>query len=267
MRLAISKLAELGVSENEAKAYIALLKENPLTAYEIAKNSAVPTSKIYEVIRKLENREMVQAIHGERLKMFVPLSLDEFIYHYKSKIDIGLNMVKDELKEVKGGMDTSYTWHVREYDRLILKAERMLKTADKTVLLSVWPPEMLLLQQELNNAVERGVKVAVIHYGTAHLKIGKVYQHPIEDTIFEKRDVRGFALIVDSKEAFTGSLAGRKTEAIWSMNEGFVMMAEDYLRHDIYFIKTARRFAPLLQNTFGQRYQKLVDVYSDDELS
>jgi len=266
MRLAIAKLAELGLSANEAKAYIALLKENPLTAYEIAKNSAVPSSKIYEVIRKLENREMVQAIHGERLKMFVPVSLDEFIHHYKSQVDIGLNTIQDELKDLKGGMDTSYTWHVREYDHLIFKAERMLKTAERTILLSTWPSEMSLLENALNNAVERGVYIAVLHYGASHIKIGQVYQHPIEDTIFEKRDVRGIALIVDSREALTGSVAGRKTEAIWSMNEGFVMMAEDYVRHDIYFIKTARRFAPLLQNKFGQRYEKLVDVYSDEEI-
>jgi len=266
MKLAIAKLAELGLSENEAKAYIALLKENPLTAYEIAKNSTVPSSKIYEVIKKLENREMVQVIHGERLKMFIPVSLEEFSHNYKSRIDTGLSTIKDELKNLKSGMDTSYTWHVREYDHLIVKAERMLKTAEKTILLSIWPSEISLLENELNNAVERGVDVAVIHYGAAHIKIGQVYQHPIEDTIFEKRDVRGIALVVDSKEALTGTVAGRKTEAIWSMNEGYVMMAEDYMRHDIYFIKTARRFAPLLQKKFGQRYEKLVDVYSDEEI-
>lgn len=266
MKLAMTKLVELGLSDNEAKAYIVLIKENPLTAYEIAKKSAVPSSKIYEVIRKLESREMVQAIHGERLKMYVPVSLDEFIHNFKSRIEIGLSTIRDELKDLKGGMDTSYTWHVREYDHLIIKAERMLKTAEKTVLLSIWPSEMSLLHNAVSNAVERGVDAAIIHYGAAHIKIGQVYQHPIEDTIFEKRDVRGIALIVDAKEALTGTVAGRKTDAIWSMNEGFVMMAEDYVRHDIYFIKTARRFAPLLQKKFGRRYEKLVDVYSDDEI-
>ena len=142
----------------------------------------------------------------------------------------------------------------------------MLKTADKTILLSVWPSEINLLFDALCQAEERGVSVAIIHYGATNLKVGQVYQHPIEDTIYDKRDVRGFALIVDSKEALTGRVSGMRTEAIWSMNEGFVMMAEDYVRHDIYFIKTARRFAPLFQEKFGLRYEKLVDVYSDKEI-
>ena len=43
MDTAISKLARLGFTNYEAKAYTALLKENPLTAYEIAKNSGIPS--------------------------------------------------------------------------------------------------------------------------------------------------------------------------------------------------------------------------------
>jgi len=78
---AVRKLTQLGLSEYEAKAYMALLRENPLTAYEIAKNSGIPTSKIYEVIRKLENRRTIQVIHGERSKVFVPLPPEEFVHN------------------------------------------------------------------------------------------------------------------------------------------------------------------------------------------
>ncbi len=266
MKVAISKLSALGLSEYEAKAYTALLKENPLTSYEIAKNATIPSSKVYEVIRKLESRQMMQAIHSKGPKMFMPIPLNEFIQNYRTLLDNNLDAIKDELKDIKLGMDTSYTWHIREYEDLILKTERMLKSAKSTILLSIWPPEMNVISNFLQDAEERGIKVAILHYGATTEKIGKIYQHPIEDTIYERREIRGFTLIVDSLEAMTGRVAGKKTEAIWSMNEGFVIMAEDYVRHDIYFNKTARRFAPLLQEKFGQRYEKLVDVYSDEEI-
>jgi sugar-specific transcriptional regulator TrmB len=265
VKLAISKLTQLGLSEYEAKAYTALLKERPLSAYEIAKNSSIPTSKVYEVVRKLEKRGMIQAIHGEGSKMFIPVSLDEFIQNFTAFVDSSLSVIRDELKDIKVGMDTSYTWHINDYESLILKAERMVNTAQHTILLSVWPPELSVLYNVLHHSEERGVKVAVLHYGTTSVKVGQVYHHPIEDTIYEKRGVRGFALVVDSLEAIIGRATGRKTEAIWSMNEGFVMTAEDYVRHDIFFNKIARRFAPLLQEKFGRRYEKLVDIYSDEE--
>jgi len=63
-----------------------------------------------------------------------------------------------------------------------------------------------------------------------------------------------------------GKSDGKKTEGIWSMNEGFVIMAEDYIRHDIYFMKLVERFDPLLREKFGEGYEKLRDVYRDEEI-
>lgn len=266
MKVAIDRLSKLGFSEYEAKAYIALLKEHPLTAYEIAKYSGIPTSKIYEVIRKLENKHTIQPIHGERSKMYVPLSPEEFIQGVRSETESNLQAVKDELKDIKTGMDISYTWHIKEYDGLIHKAKRMLDTARTSILLSIWPPEIKPLAEAIKNAEGRGVKIAVIHYGAANLKIKQLYIHPVEDTIYSEKGVRGLTMVVDSNEALNGMISGKKVEAIWSMNEGFLIMADGYIRHDIYQMKTMKRLNPLLKNMFGARYEKMRDVYTDENI-
>jgi sugar-specific transcriptional regulator TrmB len=269
MKGAISKLTRLGLTEYEAKAYTALLKENPASAYEIAKISGIPTSKIYEVFNKLETREMVQSIHGEsRRKLFIPISPDEFVDNFRSVLDENLEAVKSELKEIRTGVDTTYTWHIKEYDSLIIKARRMLKTARESVLLLIWANEMESLNYSIQNAEGRGVKIAVIHYGPTNMKIRQLYRHPVADTIYEQRNSRSFTLVADSKEVLTGRIEGKeRTQAVWSMNESLVMMSEDYLRHDIYFMKIASRFNPLLQERFGQRYEKLRDVFTDEEIN
>ena len=265
MESVVLKLAQLGLSEYEAKAYIALLKENPSSAYEIAKNSGIPSSKVYEVIKRLETRLMVQAIYGERTRMFIPKSLDEFAENFKAIVEGNLQSVKKELQDIKTGIiDTSYTWHIKDYDALILKAGRMLDTAEKTVLLSVWPQEIETLSKFLIDAESRGVKIVVVHYGPTNIRVGQLYRHPVEETIYSQKGIRGFILVADSKEALTGKISGKETEAIWSMNEGFVIMAEDYIRHDIYLMKIISRFAPVLKEKFGARYEKLLDIYKDE---
>jgi sugar-specific transcriptional regulator TrmB len=266
MNAAIDRMVRLGLSVYEAKAYTALLREHPLTAYEIAKNSGIPTSKIYEVMRKLESRHMIQSVHGEGSKIFIPASLDEFIQDFRSAVEDNLHAVNNELKDIKAGMDTSYTWHIKDYDGLMQKTLRMLKTAESNILMLVCPTEINALFEGLQRAGERGIKIAVIHYGATNMRIGQLYRHPVEDTMYADRGLRGFSLVVDSREALVGNISDRTIEAIWSMNHGFVLMAEDYMRHDIYFMKTVKRFGPLLQDTFGQRYEKLVDVYSDGEI-
>ena len=46
----IERLMDLGFSEYEARTYPALLAIQPATAYEIAREAGIPTSKIYQVI-------------------------------------------------------------------------------------------------------------------------------------------------------------------------------------------------------------------------
>ena len=57
MKSTIAHLAEIGLSEYEAKVYLSLLRESPSTAYEIARLSGVPTSKVYAVLGKLGREE------------------------------------------------------------------------------------------------------------------------------------------------------------------------------------------------------------------
>lgn len=265
MKAAVLKLTHLGLTEYEARAYTALLQENPASAYEIAKNSSIPTSKIYEVINKLESREMVQAIHGKsKRRLFIPVSPDEFVDNFRSAINENLEGVSSELKGIKTGADTSYTWHIKEYGNMLLRAKRMIDTAIESILLLLWVNEMGALYYSLKNAESRKVKIAVIHYGATNIKIDQLYRHPVADTIYEQRNSRGFTLVADSKEVLTGKVEGKeRTEAIWSRNEALVMMSEDYLRHDIYFMKLASRFNPLIQEKFGERHEMLRDVFTD----
>jgi hypothetical protein len=120
------------------------------------------------------------------------------------------------------------------------------------------------LLEPLQNAVQRGVKAAVIHYGATNVSIRQLYIHPIEDTIYAEKGVRGFTLVADSNEALNGKIIGAETEAIWSMNEGFVIMAENFIRHDIYQMKTIKRFDPLMRKIFGERYERLRDIFEDE---
>ena len=206
----------------------------------------------------------MQSIHGERSRGFVPVPPDEFINNYRSDMEESLDTLDSELSEIKAGIDTSYTWHIKEYNSLLLKARRMINTAESTLLVQVWPDEIRSLYETLKKAEARGVKIAILHYGATNLKVGQIYKHPVEGSIFSEKYSRGFAMVADSKEAILGKISDRNLDMIWSMNEGFVLMAEDYIRHDIYFIKTARRFAPLLKARFGENFEKLRDVYSDD---
>jgi HTH-type transcriptional regulator, sugar sensing transcriptional regulator len=263
----IAKMMRIGFSEYEAKAYLSLLARHPATAYEIAKASGVPTSKVYEVLGKLIDKGIASILATGKVRQYVPMEPDEYLERHKSVTASLIDTLKVDLLELKGGRDISYIWNITEYDYLMDKAERMIQNASGTIVLSLWAEELSLLEKDLGKAAKHGIKVAMVHFGASQSTIRQLYLHPIEDTIYQEKGGRGLVLIADSAEVLVGTVFNDgKVEGAWSSNRGFVTLAEDYVKHDVYIMKIVSRFEGQLIKRFGEGYARLRDIFTDEEM-
>ncbi|GBE00832.1 sugar-specific transcriptional regulator TrmB [bacterium BMS3Bbin06] len=262
----VDKLAEIGLTEYEAKAFIGLLEKSPVTAYELARASGIPTSKIYEVLVRLSEKGVVLSTGEDGTKRYVPIEPTELIQSYRSRMETTLSSLKEDLASVGKKADVSYIWNINDYEYLLDKAGRIILDARETILISGWAEELGRLESLLKESAGRRVRISMIHFGRPVVRTGQVFQHPIEDTIYAEKRGRGLAVVVDSREVLMGTVFESGTvEGAWSLNRGFVTMAEDYIKHDIYMMKIVRRFDRILKTTFGNRYEKLRDVFLDEE--
>lgn len=260
----IAHMREIGFSEYETRAYLALLGNNPATAYETARAAGIPTSKIYEVVAKLEERGVVSAIGGAGAKRYLPMSPAEFVESHRSRVESTLRTLHQELSEVGTEAEVSYIWNIGDYAYLMDKAGRIILDAAKTVLLSAWAVEARALEPFLMKAQKKKVRIAVVNFGLPIIETGRVYYHPIEDTLYAEKGGRGLVVVADGKEVLMGTIfADDRVEGAWSMNKGFVALAEDYIKHDVYIMKIVRRFDRMLLREFGERYAGLRDIFSD----
>lgn len=265
----IQQIIALGFSENEAKAYVHLLSVQPATAYELAQTSGIPSSKIYEILGRLAEKRVV-FVEGEgRTKKYVATPPDEFVESRRRFFDRTFDSLEAGLKSVTEKTDdVSFIWNIKEYDFLIDKAQRMIEGARRTILLSTWQEECAPLNAPLARAEADGVKIATVHFGATPETPGRIFEHPIEDTLFEEKGGRGFVLVVDEACAIVATITGeRHVEGAWSLNQGFITLAEDYIKHDIYIMKIVHRFDDLLLTTFGTRYHHLRDIFNDTDLA
>jgi sugar-specific transcriptional regulator TrmB len=266
MKGIIQKLSALGLSEYEAKVYLSLLREHPATAYEIGKSSGVPTSKVYEVIKKLLQKNVLTVMEEKGTKRYVPLEPEELLGRYKSSAEALIGSLRKELQAIKGDQELSHIWNISDYDFFMGKAVRMIDGARKTVLLSLWKEELVLLEESVSGAIRRGVKVAAVHFGQPEPQSWPVYHHPIEHTLYREKGGRGLVVVTDSEEVLMGTVVkGDRVAGAWSTNRGFVTVAEDYIKHDIYIMKIVRRFDKALREKFGDRYVNLRNIFSDEE--
>lgn len=257
------RLAEIGFTENEAKAYLALLKQSPATAYEIAKHAAIPTSKVYAVLEKLSARGTVLKIERDQKQQFVPITPRELLAAYRSKVDRTVDALSEELTVLESADVSAYIWNISERDQFLDKVHALIKGANDYLILSLWPEEMAHLTCALTDAYNRGVKIAIVHYGPVIEHVGTMFVHPIQDTIFSEIGGRGLVVVVDGKESIVGRVLrdGSITGAT-SRNKTFITMTEDYLRHDIYIMKIVEQEKDMLIKKYGDNYQLLRDIFS-----
>ena len=263
----VNHIKALGFSEYEARAYICLLKIQPATAYEIAQASGIPSSKIYEIIARLLEKQVFMADGEGNRKKFLALMPGEFIQRQRSGFEQTLDVLENELPALQSSAPVSFIWNIGDYDLFMDKARRMIGEAANTVLLSAWETERSNLEPLLENAERRGVKIAAIHFGTRDKGSGALFRHPIEDTIYMEKGGRGMVLVCDACCALVGTIddAGR-VQGAFSSNQGFITLAEDYIKHDIYIMKIVNRFDETLLKKFGTNYNHLRNIFEDKDI-
>ncbi len=258
---------EIGFSEYEARAYLGLLKQHPATAYQAAKQSRLPSSKIYEVLSRLIDKGVVLETAQGGKKRYIPSPPTEFIEGYRGRMEKTLNSLRKELPQFGQDTDVSYIWNMTHYHDFLDKARRMTEACRETLLLSTWREELLPLKAILKKKERQGTQIAVVHFGQPDEQVGRMFVHPIENTIYAEKGGRGFVLVCDGREALMGTvMKDERVEGAWSKNRGFVTLAEDYVKHDIYIMKIVARFDDLLVGRFGANYHMLRDIYHDKEV-
>jgi sugar-specific transcriptional regulator TrmB len=89
-------LEKLGLSKGEIKVYLALINLRSATTGPIVKKSNISSSKVYDVLDKLEKRGLVSHIIKEKTKYFQASSLNSILQYIEEK--------EKEMEEIKIGV-------------------------------------------------------------------------------------------------------------------------------------------------------------------
>ena len=241
-------LQKLGFSQYESRAYVTLLASPRITGYELAKQSGISQSKIYEVIDRLVQKELVVAIEEGGSLRYVPLDPKIAVDRYREDYTRVLDVVGERLTSLydEEASGAAYVVSLQRAADIVAKTVEMIEAAQTEIMLMLWPDELPGVQTALRSAELRGVAIAICIYGEGDPGTGAVYHHPLDDYVRRNQRGRRMVLVIDRRESLVShfSESGRAT-AHWSTNLGFVQMSEDYVRHDIWNVRMGEDFGPL----------------------
>jgi Cd2+/Zn2+-exporting ATPase len=226
---------KIGFSEYEAKAYIALLRKNPVTGYELSKLSGVPRSMIYEVVGKLSARGAAMTLRTGSATKYAPVSPDEFLDQLERDQHQLITSLRDDLTVFAAAPDLDYVWNLEGHENIMGKAAEMIAQAQTRVYVALLPATFPTLLSNLKNAIQRGVRVRV--YSTSDLELpgGRVVAAPLSEEALTQVGGLGLILVVDGQEVLIAEwLTETQARASWTSSPLLVFIAEHHLRTDLY---------------------------------
>lgn len=253
----INQLLSLGFSTYEAKAYIALIQNPEITAYEVSKQSGVPQSKIYETMKKIVEKGLAIA-EGHKPVIYIALPIDEFLDRYKNDMTKSIDYLKDSFKNLKLNPELEYIWHFNNEDQLMAKITTLIEESEIALNIEIWDVEYEFFLEAFKKAESRGVELRIVIYGTVSEEVGTIYYHEMDGLMEnEARSGRWLNIIQDHKECCFGVFDEVNPSGIWTQNQSLMLLSESFISHDIMIAEIYRNFKPELDKAFGTNLKDL----------
>jgi len=251
----VERLVDLGFSEYEAKAYVALLKENPATGYQVSKVSGVPRSMIYEVLGKLTARGAAMELRKEGKTKYAPVAPREFLTQIHREHEALVTALEDDLVGLGQSSDLEYVWNIEGIANVLAKASQMIAEAGESIYMAVLPSTFPSLKAALQEAIDRGIRVVVYTSQAVDLSGGRVVVAPMSEEHLKTAEGLGLVLVIDGDEVLVGErLTAGQARGSWTRSPLFVLIAEHHLRTDLYL--------PRILDLLGER---ATDVIHEDD--
>lgn len=230
MATVVDRLVELGLSQYESKAYVALLRDYPANPYQISKKGGVPTSKIYEIVNRLEERGLVAKVAGED-GGYVPKEPEVALAEWRDKYLRTLQETTRELQAAMSGRPVCVVWNIEGDDEVIGQGRRLLDSAERTVSLAASGALVEAWAPQLRAAGTRGVYLNLIAYDDLSEANADLPVHLLKAPDGKNGKRGSAAMAVDKRVGLFVSAhpEGTGLQGAWTNNPAIAAIAEEYV--------------------------------------
>ncbi|NSW91429.1 MAG: TrmB family transcriptional regulator [Firmicutes bacterium] len=231
----VNMMQDIGFSINEAKVYLALVIKNPMSGYEIAKNTDITRTMIYDILKRLVQKGAVIEIEANP-KLYSPVSYKELFNRYREDYLKKISELEEKMDNIKSDSKVdSYLINITDYEYMIKEIKHLIREAKNDIYLSIWEQEALIFMNDLQEAHNRGVNIISFSYGQLPYDFGVIYQYGIPKDVLKEIWTRRRIIVVADRERI---LIGEGNETIEEIsvitsNTMLIELAIDQLILDI----------------------------------
>ncbi len=232
----IGSFEKLGLSSNEAKVYLALLENHPITGYQLSKNSGILRPVVYEMLNRLVEKGGARIIKSNP-DTYIPVEIDEFLKNIESDFTDAKKNIAKTLRDFLIVDNTDYFWNIIGKKNIINSVIKMIENAQKEIYISIQDQENLdYFISSLEEKFQKGIHIDIFSYYELETRGITLYSYKLENSIKIDEIPRNFVLIcIDGIESMLMNISDDKNaKAVYSKNDLLVQVIKKGIIQSIY---------------------------------
>jgi hypothetical protein len=225
----VRSLEKMGLSNYEARAYLAAINQPAMTGYKLSKLSGVPRSRIYETIEKLIAKGLVMFQSSEKT-LLSAVDSAAFLDKKKKESQDHHTFLEESLPKLNT-MDDPGIWSVTGRAMILKTIKELMNDAQKYVYMSLFSNDLSELEDMILATRKRNIPVWGIFCGKSTLNLENFYAH-LGGSCSTCNEI---CICVDGEQALIGCTQPSDiASAALTRNKGFINITEQYIKHEIF---------------------------------
>lgn len=233
---AVELLQELGLREYEAKSFVALSRLPEATAKKISEVTDVPRTRVYDAIRILEAKGLVQVQHSNP-QQFRAVPIEEAVDSVQEEYESRLSMLREALEGIEQiEQETDVTqeiWAMSGSKAIAKRTENLINEATTEIVIVIGSEE--ILTEDLLDALTEASKHVNVIIGATTEPIRARIQDAVPNAIVfisglewlhdgdgqSQETAIGRLLLIDRETLLVSSIKPKTKEELGIFGRGF----------------------------------------------
>lgn len=225
-------LQQLGFTAYEARAYAALIDEDGLNGYELAKKSGIPRANIYAVAEKLVERGAILRSEQGGSQRYSAVPPKQLLHSLETEYKRTLAVAKKAMEQQTQKTNSNAVFNLRGRE-LIARAKQIIDNTQKSLFIGIEQREAGLLADQMAHAADRGIAITTLCMQACDHECGGCQGNIERYNIAPNGENNWLILIADNKTALVGQINSHNAEGMVTDQRIGVEIADAFIRQNM----------------------------------
>jgi len=235
----IESFESLGLSPNEARVYLALVENHPITGYQLSKISGILRPVVYEMLGRLVEKGGAKIVKSNP-DTYMPVEIDSFLKNIETDFTVAKQNISKILSQFLVADESDYFWNIIGKKNIENSVISLIERARGEIYINLHLQDTFdFFSDSLHTKLHDGVRIDAFSYFTLDTREITLYSYNLRKTfMFEGIIPTEFVIVSDSNETIIANFTDPKSaKAVHSKNPVMVHTAKKLIVDSIYMIR------------------------------